>query len=187
MANNYISITLPGYSPGVVFTETGGGGNTATISAPGSITSDYTLRLPPNDGNTSDVLTTDGAGILTWSSVASASILPRSIISTPLTINNIANATVGYLPWDNSAYSSISSITCVFWHANMATSGRDLIVSTFDGTNTSSTTVSAPTADGITSFSITVPSSDSTIEIRARRTIGSAPSPQILGLSIYFS
>ena len=36
-----------------------------TISA-SNIDSDYTLTLPPNDGNTDQVLTTNGSGILSW-------------------------------------------------------------------------------------------------------------------------
>ena len=42
-----------------------GGGNIVTISAHGSTTA-YNLILPQNDGDASQVLTTDGSGNLTW-------------------------------------------------------------------------------------------------------------------------
>ena len=41
------------------------GADKITISA-SNIDSDYTLTLPPNDGNTDQVLTTNGSGILSW-------------------------------------------------------------------------------------------------------------------------
>ncbi len=41
-------------------------GSTVTIQALASAFGDYTLTLPPNDGGSGQVLTTDGAGILTW-------------------------------------------------------------------------------------------------------------------------
>ena len=42
--------------------------------ATGSLTADYTLTLPVDDGAIGQVLTTDGAGVLTWSSAAIGSV-----------------------------------------------------------------------------------------------------------------
>ena len=41
-------------------------GSAITVKPPSDLAADYTLTLPPNDGNPSDVLQTDGAGVLTW-------------------------------------------------------------------------------------------------------------------------
>jgi hypothetical protein len=40
--------------------------NFALINPPTVIASDYTLTLPPDDGDANEVLATDGSGILTW-------------------------------------------------------------------------------------------------------------------------
>jgi hypothetical protein len=40
--------------------------NVVEIVAPTSLSADYTLTLPPNDGTTGQVLTTDGNGVTTW-------------------------------------------------------------------------------------------------------------------------
>jgi hypothetical protein len=45
---------------------TSNGTNTATIRAAANITTDFTLTLPANAGTASQVLTTDGAGVLSW-------------------------------------------------------------------------------------------------------------------------
>lgn len=37
-----------------------------TIKAPASLTADYVLTLPPNDGNNGQFLSTDGSGVLSW-------------------------------------------------------------------------------------------------------------------------
>jgi hypothetical protein len=55
----------------VLYTETGGGLDTITIQAPASITAPWTLTLPPDVGAADDVITTDGAGVLTWVEPAS--------------------------------------------------------------------------------------------------------------------
>jgi len=39
-----------------------------SLEAPDSLAADYVLVLPPNDGTNGQQLTTDGAGILTWTS-----------------------------------------------------------------------------------------------------------------------
>jgi hypothetical protein len=42
------------------------GQNKVSISAPDSLTNDYSLTLPENHGNNNQVLTTNGSGTLTW-------------------------------------------------------------------------------------------------------------------------
>lgn len=40
--------------------------NGVTVTAPASLAASYTLTLPPNDGTSGQVLTTDGSGVTTW-------------------------------------------------------------------------------------------------------------------------
>ena len=49
-------------------------GNGITVTAPAALAANYTLTLPPNDGTTGQVLTTDGSGITTWSSAGSGTV-----------------------------------------------------------------------------------------------------------------
>ena len=42
--------------------------NYIDIQAPDTVASNYALTLPPNDGDSGQVLTTDGSGVLTWTS-----------------------------------------------------------------------------------------------------------------------
>lgn len=42
------------------------GGSKVTVQTVSNLSADYALTLPPNDGSASQVLTTDGNGVLTW-------------------------------------------------------------------------------------------------------------------------
>lgn len=49
-----------------ILEETGAGTDTITLQAPVSIASSYTLTLPVDDGTLNQVLTTNGSGVLSW-------------------------------------------------------------------------------------------------------------------------
>ena len=82
LAGNYLplsggsltgDLTL-GTTSEIVFTARGGGGGTVILQAPTATTSNaaYTFTLPVNDGSAAEVLTTDGNGVLSWSSAGTA-------------------------------------------------------------------------------------------------------------------
>ena len=48
------------------FVNSSDNGNGVTVTAPASLAANYTLTLPPNDGTSGQVLTTDGSGVTTW-------------------------------------------------------------------------------------------------------------------------
>lgn len=54
----------------LVLEETGAGTDTITLQAPASIAASYTLTLPVDDGTPNQVLTTNGSGVLSWTSSA---------------------------------------------------------------------------------------------------------------------
>jgi trimeric autotransporter adhesin len=61
---------------GILLRETTGNGiNYAKIQAPALLGGDYTLTLPVDDGTVGQLLQTDGAGVLSWSSSLNTSIL----------------------------------------------------------------------------------------------------------------
>ena len=58
----------------IIFTPRGGGAGSLILQAPTATTSNasYTFTLPANDGAAAEVLTTDGNGVLSWSSAGTA-------------------------------------------------------------------------------------------------------------------
>lgn len=73
------SLTVTGalYSQtSLVLEETGAGTDTVTIQVPSSIAASYTLTLPVDDGNSGEVLSTNGSGVLSW---VSAGGVPTTI------------------------------------------------------------------------------------------------------------
>jgi len=79
----------------IVFTARGGGGGTLTLQAPTATTSNaaYTFTLPANDGNASEVLTTDGSGVLSWGGVDTA---------TNVSVTNDDATTTAYIAFTNA-------------------------------------------------------------------------------------
>ena len=53
--------------------------NYAAIQAPATISSNYTLTLPTTDGDANQVLTTDGSGVLSWTTPSSGVSKGQSI------------------------------------------------------------------------------------------------------------
>lgn len=66
------------------------GTNYVELKAPASATATYTLTFPADDGGSGQVLTTDGAGVLTWTDKTGAS----SVGSNEITNDSIVNADI---------------------------------------------------------------------------------------------
>lgn len=59
--------------------EDASGGQYAAIQAPATIATNYTLTLPTTDGDTNQVLTTDGSGVLSWTTPTSGITTGKAI------------------------------------------------------------------------------------------------------------
>jgi len=66
--------------------------NTVTIDTPADITANYSLTLPPNDGGSGEVLTTDGNGVLSWTSLSASGAVTSVGGTAPITIGGTATA-----------------------------------------------------------------------------------------------
>ena len=64
---------------------TNNGSNKVTLKAPDTLGADYTLTLPANDGDSGQILTTDGSGVLSFSAPASSSFTISDNQGTPNT------------------------------------------------------------------------------------------------------
>ena len=59
--------------------EDASGGQYAAIQAPATIATNYTLTLPTTDGDANQVLTTDGSGVLSWTTPTSGITTGKAI------------------------------------------------------------------------------------------------------------
>jgi hypothetical protein len=95
-----------------------GGTETATIRAPDAIGSSYALTLPTTAGSANQVLTTDGTGILSWTTPAGGGGTLSSLTAATAT-NTIANTNFAQTwNWD-----TLSTQTAMSLGTNSATSG----------------------------------------------------------------
>jgi len=66
--------------------------NKVTIQTPADVTADYVLTLPPNDGGSGEVLTTNGSGVLTWTSLSASGAVTSVSGTAPITVGGTATA-----------------------------------------------------------------------------------------------
>ena len=102
---------------------TGGGSNYVALQAPAALAADYTLTFPADDGANGEVLTTNGSGVLSWTSAATGTV------STAGTFNATSTA------------------------KGLSISGSDVILHAADGTNPGAVTTGAQTLAGAKTFS----------------------------------
>lgn len=81
------------------FTETGGGTDYVGFKAPSAITTSRIYTLPSADGSSGQALTTDGNGVLSWTTVAGAGVTSVSATA-PIASSGGATPTISL----NSAY-----------------------------------------------------------------------------------
>lgn len=76
---------------------------TVTLKAPADLTGgdgSYVLTMPGNDGDSGDVLTTNGSGVLSWSSPGANSVIPPGTV----TMFAGSSAPTGWLLCDGTSY-----------------------------------------------------------------------------------
>jgi len=95
------------------------GGQYVAIQAPATIASSYTLTMPTDDGNANQVLTTDGSGVLTWTtpgvvnsvSVASANGFAGTSSGGATPALTLSTTVTGVLKGNGTAISAASAGT----------------------------------------------------------------------------
>ena len=75
-----INIVNSGATAGFLTLEEPNGNSTVKLTVPG-LAASYTLTLPIDDGDASEVLTTDGAGVLSWSAAGAGDALVANPLS----------------------------------------------------------------------------------------------------------
>lgn len=80
----------------LIMEETGAGTDTITIQAPAAIGASYTLTLPVDDGAVGEVLTTDGSGVLSWSTPGAGDITAVGDVPSGAAFNGTQGTTLTF-------------------------------------------------------------------------------------------
>jgi hypothetical protein len=76
--------------------EDSSGGEYVALQAPSSLSSSYTLTLPADDGSSSQILTTDGSGVLSWASISTAGLTDGSVTTAKLADDAVTSAKLAH-------------------------------------------------------------------------------------------
>lgn len=132
-------------------TDSSSNERTVTLSAPqndASFTADVSLVVPPNDGTSGQVLTTDGAGVLSWGDNSIPVEIPTTTVVSASQTITLADPT-NYIVTDTAAITfdlPATTTTGNTWYIGRNTTGT---ITINPGTNTLTSRV--------LSISITVP------------------------------
>ena len=151
----------------------------------GALTSNVTWTLPLADGINGEVLKTDGAGQLSFTSLSAASRMVVPLVTIQGTGNTTALTPIGYFDWDDGEFTGTTSLK-VFYHATIP-GGKTLEVELFNETTGLAIGSDSQTADGFFNFTITPPSADARLAFRIRKTTPGGSNPQIYGVSLIFN
>ena len=164
------------------------GTNTATIAAPASITSDFTLTLPDGAGSNGQTLVTNGSGVLSWGSTGvdtggDGITVSGSTASADLKANGGLVIESNEIAVDLAASSITGTLTVADGGtgATSLTDGGILL-----GSGTGAVTAMAVLADGemIVGDGTTDPVAESGATLRTSIGVGTGDSPQFTGIEL---
>tara|TARA_Y100000593_G_scaffold93907_1_gene190552 strand:+ start:14355 stop:16286 length:1932 start_codon:yes stop_codon:yes gene_type:complete len=164
------------------------GTNTATIAAPASITSDFTLTLPDGAGSNGQTLITNGSGVLSWGSTGvdtggDGITVSGSTASADLKANGGLVIESNEIAVDLAASSITGTLTVADGGtgATSLTDGGVLL-----GSGSGAVTAMAVLADGemIVGDGTTDPVAESGATLRTSIGVGTGDSPQFTGIEL---
>ncbi len=133
--------------------QTGNGTNEITLQAPAALTADYTLTLPPDDGTSGQALTTDGTGVLTWSSVATDALNEQHIkVGNAGTAAAVDTAAVGDILADDTGGLTIKSEVIVNADVSASAAIEGSKIQAASGSNAGVVTTGTQTLAGAKTF-----------------------------------
>tara|TARA_R100000773_G_scaffold44298_1_gene44939 strand:+ start:4522 stop:5685 length:1164 start_codon:yes stop_codon:yes gene_type:complete len=76
--------------------EDSSGGEYVALQAPSTLSASYTLTMPADDGSSSQILTTDGSGVLSWASISTAGLTDGSVTTAKLADDAVTSAKLAH-------------------------------------------------------------------------------------------
>jgi hypothetical protein len=129
----------------------------------------------------------NAAGSITISSTAAALPQVVSFLTNQVTVSGTSLATVAYLPYDHSRFSSLT-VKTITAYVVPGDNTRDLTIEVFDGTVRATQTVAAGGAAQVVVFTAsTWPAADALLQLRVVRSAGTGTNPIVQGVTIEYS
>lgn len=126
-------------------------------------------------------------GAVTVSINASLDPIRISAVINQVSVGGGAGTVIGYVPWQNSQYSSFTTRTVILWAIPSSAVGKNLTVHILPdgGPTIGSVTINGGVAvGGIYTFTFTAPGVDTNLQVSVSRTGGVGNNPVIRGVTI---
>ena len=165
-----------------LFEDTDAGGNYIGLRA-GALTSNLTLTLPISDGNSGNMLVTNGSGALSFVSPPVPKVVYQ-IANQQIDVNTTVYTTLGYMCWDDSSYSGYTNGSLTY---EVDITDRNLDIRIRDITN--NVTIVEETGVSTDGFrkvtaGFTNPTTNGRLALQVRKSATGGTSPQIYGVQL---
>ena len=141
------------------------------------------LTYPTSDGAANQHMTTNGGGLLAWSTPVSKVSYTLST-TTLVATNSGAYETVGYFAWDNSEYSSYTNGAVRLW---LEQTDYNINVRLRNITENSNVCEAVSPSGGIVTITgLTNPTVNARVELQIQRTGAGSTNPSIHGVILEF-
>ena len=132
------------------------------------------------------ITVTNGAGSITVAANSSTTPVTLSASSSQTSVGGAATV-IGYIPWQNSAYTSYTTRTVTAWVVPSSSAGKDLTINVLPdgGAAIGTITIVGGSAVGaIFTFTFTNPGADTNLQFSVSRTGGAGSNPIIKGITV---
>ncbi len=147
------------------------GANYVSFKAPDTVASSVTWVLPSADGTSGQVLSTNGAGTLSFSS-AGTSVVNAILSSVPIIVNNRTRATAAYFSFITARYGV--SASCTVYFENVHGTAFNLIIT--DITNAATLSTTTVSTSGFKTITFTAPATNARLTFDVVKNSAGTPS-----------
>jgi hypothetical protein len=143
--------------------------------------------LPTTRGTNTQLLQTDGSGLVTWQTIAGggSSKFIHALLLNEIIIDSTSYTTTSYFVWDDSVYSTFNNGNLRIW---IDWTDIDVDIRLQDVTNaTTLGSLTAIGATGVSVISLTNPISDASVELQIRQSGAGSTNPSVKGVTLEFS
>lgn len=163
-----------------LYEASGNGINSLSIKAPASVSSNKTFTLPDSYGTNGQALTTNGAGILSWSTVGGGSggvdVLPLANVSGRYTWSSADDGERVHT--GNTSYG-------VFNFYNFVSEPSNSVLRNYSGSEVVGSTSGTMTPLHLVAYGIQMPTTNKKVRLDFMFRVQNAPSPSTWGFSLW--
>jgi hypothetical protein len=147
-----------------------------------AMASNITWTWPLVDGVSGNIMSTNGAGVLSFVNPRSIGRQVLPLVLVPVSTTGTAFVAVGYFDWDYVELGAI--VSGKLFYNTTITGGKTLEVQVWNETTAAQLGLDSQTISGFYKFTFTLPTANAVLSVRIRKTTGGGANPTVSAASM---